>query len=93
MKTNTVDTDAEVKEYLRAAGIALSDSELELLKRCTDYAERIIDRGANSWPVGLPLNKATAKPAAKITFDDIAATVWKNRRNSFTPKTLGDRNE
>ena len=84
MKNNTVDQEQEVRDYLLAAGIQLSEREVELLKRCTDYTQRLIDGGGSSWPVGVPLIRTqTGKPAVK-SFDDIAATVWK-KRNSFTP--------
>ena len=80
---STIDQEKEIRDYLLAAGIQLSDREIEVLKKCSGYAERLIDRGASAWPVGLPLIcKPAVKAAAKITFDDIAATVWKNRRNS-----------
>ena len=66
MKNNTVDADKEVEEFLRNAGIELTAEQKDLLKRCSGYAQKLIDRGASSWPVGVPLiRKTTAKPAAQ----------------------------
>ena len=93
---NTTKDDATEKEFLSwcdSVGIKFTPAQLETLRRCSGYAQPLIDRGASSWPVGLPLtNKPTAKPAAKITFDDIATSIWKNRKNSFYAEKKGERN-
>ena len=80
---NTTKDDATEKEFLSwcdSVGIKFTPAQLETLRRCHSYAERLIDRGANTWPQGFPLIRTpTTNPAPKNVID--TKQIYAARRN------------